>query len=642
MFFPFEGKIKLLKKQFSEEIITPLICEVIEDLETLENVSEKDNEFLKLIEQYEIQKLQKEDDVSKVAFYLYRFITDYLWKGKEVAKVNFLKDIVDTKFWKFVNIEQIIRPINIIFYKSYSFEDIKTIYENYIFPKILNKDSEQRILNYLWLSQIIWNIRKFFVAQEWWSFFDILKEHYQMLLENKLLEELLTLNFVANHIFMNISQTQEEFEKISKNFDKPLSKLIKEEFGKNKKVLNLKQKKEIKVGFMWERLVNNTPTKYFYSLIKALTENPYIEIDGNIYRLKFYLYDICMVEKSESRTSWIEKFISLGVKYFNAHLALSKDEIKKQFLYSRLKKALTLKKQIEKDGIDILLIGNSNPFYTFIAASRSAPIQVFWSHGNYAWDVEGIDFRLTLGGRKGKLNYKNFSFDVFTRTLDFGFLNPPINYQMVKKLKAQFPLDKIILGYIGRLVKIDSIPYLKLIAELLNKYPNTIYVAFGSGNTEGIVKKAKSLNIPEDRFFLPGWIDGHLAGHVIDIFLDVIPIQYGTSLLEAQAKGIPVISITPREVVKEIFEKKDELIIECYKKFQYLLKQYSFLYEGYIPDIETYKKIVELLIKNERLRKQYGELSRKCIETYIFKNKQKMVKEFKYFLREYLKKLGTF
>jgi hypothetical protein len=106
-----------------------------------------------------------------------------------------------------------------------------------------------------------------------------------------------------------------------------------------------------------------------------------------------------------------------------------------------------------------------------------------------------------------------------------------------EELLKKYGKNTVILGTIGRLIKIDSEEYIKVIAEIMKQNPNTIYLACGEGNKESILKKLKKYNIDKNRFIFTGQINPHVYGWVIDIWPETFPLYQGVSQEEFISKN---------------------------------------------------------------------------------------------------------
>lgn len=141
-----------------------------------------------------------------------------------------------------------------------------------------------------------------------------------------------------------------------------------------------------KIAFVYDRIVMNSPGKLLYSLLEVVTKN-------NPLGHEYYVYDLECIEKSPSNHNMINHIRKLGVKYLSAHAII--DDKTEGHYYSHLNKCLKLRERIVRDEIDILIMNNSREHFNLLYTTRTAPKQVFWCHGNFEYDVDGIDERMS-------------------------------------------------------------------------------------------------------------------------------------------------------------------------------------------------------------------------------------------------------
>jgi hypothetical protein len=233
---------------------------------------------------------------------------------------------------------------------------------------------------------------------------------------------------------------------------------------------------------------------------------------------------------------------------------------------------------------------------------------MFWSHGDFEWNVIGIDKRVSHYNQS-----ENFVYEVFSFSMDIQFLDPIIDRNKLKKERAKFPKGVVILGSIGRLMKMDSAEYLEVISILLNKYPNTIYLACGPGHIEEIKEKLDKNII--DRVYFEGYVDAHIYGHIIDIFLDSFPLEHGNSKWEFAVKdgGKPMVLFGKKISSTDLY---DNFIEFGYKK-------------ELIPLLETidgYLEFSSKLIEDVKLRKEVGVSCRNIFELSKTNSIEKLVR----------------
>ncbi|MGP1450202.1 MAG: hypothetical protein ACTTJS_03630 [Wolinella sp.] len=388
-----------------------------------------------------------------------------------------------------------------------------------------DKMARRSIFN--WSLHIFWNIPRYFNTPDWMELYPLWRAIFYSHLERGEIDEAMYLQFYIYHNMGNHFKSQDEWADFNREitaYAAPYYKNLVATLPECKKSMREDGKRVI--GFLRDRAVENSPYKVEWSLLKSLMAS---EEFTKKYEVKLYLMGY--VEKSDDDKATLESYENIGVEVVDV---VSEIISSSGFYHSHLDKALALRERILSDGVDILISPNNGyDISDFLLVSRVAPQQIFWSHGNVVYDIEGIDKRIShCAGDDGKYKFKRFSVLMDIER----FYNPPIPQEVIDFERAKYPKDVLILGTIGRLMKVDSDEYLKTIAAILRENPNTIYIAAGTGNFKSLQEKVDALGI-SDRFFMPGFVSSHVYGHIIDIWCDTFPLTQGESISEYRAKG---------------------------------------------------------------------------------------------------------
>jgi len=343
--------------------------------------------------------------------------------------------------------------------------------------------------------------------------------HHQIKQNN--IEEVLYLQFFIFITNASTFQLPSQWEMLTNDVTMPVGNLYKQ-YAKENKLPSVKQtkNKKIKIGFIFERIIKHSPFNVMFTLFKALYDNDDFQNNYSItiYSLNYY-------SKMPNHKELIHKLQNLGI---NVVFPVASYIIDEDYS-SRLERALTTRQTIQDDNIDIMIAATNNyDVLDFLFATRTVSKQYFWSHGNFEYNITGIDKKISHF-TPDKNKYKNY--ETFDMPLNIDKYNPLVKEEDIIIEKQKYPQNVFILGTIGRLIKIDDISYLTTVAEILQENPNTIYLACGSGNQESIKDKLKKLNILE-RFYFPGHIDSHIYGHIVNLWLEPFPHNSGESLTE--------------------------------------------------------------------------------------------------------------
>jgi len=457
----------------------------------------------------------------------------------------------------------------------------------------IDKRDKIELRNFVsWFAFKIWSYETFFNDSKFLELESDFKTLLTHLIEQNRIDEVMYVEFITYHILSNSFQTIEEWREFNKNIVTPCARFYKKYISNLSlpKVKKNRSSNKQKIIFIRDRMVLNSPMKVEYSLIKALQE------DENFRKN----YDIAVVsmnyfEKAPEDPKVLELFSKINVPVFSPAQHLSQQGI----YNSHLEKALLIRNFFIEHSVDIAVfcVGTYD-VAEFLITSRVAPLQIYYSHGNGAFDIEGIDKRISHFEQE----CKEFEWNIFQVPIAEEFLigtkEDKINGESIKKqFLEKYGKDTVILGTIGRLMKLESEEYLSVVAEIMRENLNTIYLACGVGNRESIEHLMEKVGIDLKRIIFTGQVNPHVYGWIIDVWLDTFPLFQGQSRVEYQAKNGSIV-VLKKYYPQPSFEQMKKISKEMNAK------------NPIVETVEEYINFTNILVKNKNTREIQGRINK--------------------------------
>jgi len=263
-----------------------------------------------------------------------------------------------------------------------------------VVEKLLDKefyfslDKTQRRSIFNWSLHSLWLVERYFNHPSWVLLYPKWKAIFYEHIARNECDEAMYVHFFIYYKMGNSFQTQAEWKMFNEEIDKPASEYYKkwcERANLPKCKTSVSDGKKI-IGFLWDRFAMNSPFKVAYSMWKALLQNEEFRAR---YEIKVYL--MSYFEKSLNEGECLNMVENLGIEVFDGAVPFYNAGI----YHSHLEKALYIRQKIIDDGVDILIHGSCYDINDFIVASRVAPKQIYWSHGNQEYDIKEIDKKIT-------------------------------------------------------------------------------------------------------------------------------------------------------------------------------------------------------------------------------------------------------
>lgn len=219
-----------------------------------------------------------------------------------------------------------------------------------------------------------------------------------------------------------------------------------------------------------------------------------------------------------------------------------------------------LEAAIRADSPETLISDMNSSVPAILYERRSAPIQILYQFGMPHWplaNLDGVfrvwDFDPVIAGYDPQTCVK------LNIPIDLTYFRMPADAVLLAREKARLPPGRLI-GTYGRLSKITP-DLIAIVADVLRSHPDVTAVFGGIGDAALLKSAIEASAIPERFVIVQDFVDGHLWGHLLSIFLDTFPIPGGASCLEVAAKGKPIVSMFSSDAPNLAREQRVQMLV---------------------------------------------------------------------------------
>jgi len=226
--------------------------------------------------------------------------------------------------------------------------------------------------------------------------------------------------------------------------------------------------------------------------------------------------------------------------------------------------ARVILRQAAADGIDCLMFDTPDALTTLLVVKRMAPAQLYLEMGFDAWRVPNIEFCFQCFSVRWETMVDTPDRCLRLPLVDhLDFLAPERDPAAIAALRNEInhvlpdgAAPEVVYGFFGRMTKVTQ-PWLDLVERILTATPRAVCFIGGGGGQNPIVDEFLRRSPVAARIVYHNrYVDGHIVGRAIDVFLDTFPFPGSLACLECQAKGVPVVWLPGgyRDVMAERLE----------------------------------------------------------------------------------------
>jgi hypothetical protein len=200
---------------------------------------------------------------------------------------------------------------------------------------------------------------------------------------------------------------------------------------------------------------------------------------------------------------------------------------------------------VAADEIDILLTDQNSWLPTVLFERRIAPIQIQYNMGGLSfWAVDNLDavFRIDVTDPALDGFPIDKCFPLGLGPWDRTLLAPPVDPARIASERQRFPDANRLIGNYGRLAKITP-DFLAILAELSARHPDIVIALGGTGDGDAIRTFIAAHGLRDRLVLIDEFVDGHVWGHMLEVFVDTFPSEGGVSRREMMAKSRPVVTM---------------------------------------------------------------------------------------------------
>jgi hypothetical protein len=204
-------------------------------------------------------------------------------------------------------------------------------------------------------------------------------------------------------------------------------------------------------------------------------------------------------------------------------------------------------KSIRQVNPDVLITEMNSALPTVWFERRVADIQMFYQAGLPYWPLKNLDGVFTGWSIDPEILEidRNRCFYIPT---PFGLpeYSGDVDNDLLSTERGKFPHGKLI-GMYGRLSKITP-EYIKAAAAIVDGLDDVTVIIGGPGDALPLKRAIAATRLSHRFVVVEDFVDAHIWGHMLDVFLDTYPQPGGLAVMEVIMKGKPVLYMEQSEV----------------------------------------------------------------------------------------------
>ena len=212
---------------------------------------------------------------------------------------------------------------------------------------------------------------------------------------------------------------------------------------------------------------------------------------------------------------------------------------------------LALRAFLEQEEIEILFWVCLTVHMSFAFGLRIAPEQIWYTVSYYrGLTNKEIDRRLLTTVLADKVFEGNNQWEILNYSIAGACKNEADVEDEIVSIKKELLGEKFnnVIGVLAREQKLQDKSYIKAIAQVLKRNPETLFVWTGTRCDETVESHINDFGIADQCKYL-GWVDTSIYVHVLDIFMDTFPFPCGVTLYQAMAAGKASVSLRTEDAI---------------------------------------------------------------------------------------------
>ena len=244
---------------------------------------------------------------------------------------------------------------------------------------------------------------------------------------------------------------------------------------------------------------------------------------------------------------------------------------------------------------DIVITDMNASVPTVLFERGIAPTQVYYQFGMPHWPLASIDglfhvWDFDLAGA----GFDSATSVMMTIPYDLERFAGPVSRHSLDEERARLPAGRLI-GTYGRLAKLSP-EFIETAVAAVKDQSDVTLVFGGSGDPALAQETIDRLGAGTRAAVVARFVDGHLWGHILEVFLDTFPQPGGASCLEMLAKGKPVVGLRSSDASNLIETQRVDMLSA--------------------RDARDYAGIVSRLLSDEPFRRRAAESTRALVASY--------------------------